>query len=89
MEEALAALSASALGRTMRGSLWLYPAANTAHVLAAATVFGMILATDLRALGFGRALPVDALLRLTLPGCGARPRFRSRAACCCLRPTLR
>ncbi|HZA66886.1 MAG TPA: hypothetical protein VE592_08040 [Geminicoccaceae bacterium] len=67
MEEALAALSGSALARAMRGSLWLYPAVNAAHVLAAATVFGMILATDLRALGLGRALPADALLRFTLP----------------------
>ena len=31
MEDALAALGASALGRAMRGSLWLYPAANAAH----------------------------------------------------------
>jgi hypothetical protein len=67
MEEALAALSASALGRSMRGSLWLYPVANALHVLAAATVFGMILATDLRVLGLGRTLPADALLRFTLP----------------------
>jgi hypothetical protein len=67
VEDALAGLAASALGRAMRGSLWLYPAANAAHVLAAATVFGMILATDLRALGLGRALPADALLRFTLP----------------------
>jgi hypothetical protein len=67
VEEALAALGGSALARAMRGSLWLYPAVNTVHVLAAATVFGMILATDLRALGLGRALPADALLRFTLP----------------------
>ena len=67
MEEALAALSASALGREMRGSLWLYPVANVGHVLGAATLFGMILAADLRLLGLGRALPADAVLRFTLP----------------------
>jgi hypothetical protein len=67
MEEALAALSASALGRAMRGSLWLYPAANLSHVVGAATLFGMILATDLRLLGLGRTLPADAMLRFTLP----------------------
>jgi hypothetical protein len=67
MEEALAALAASALGRAMRGSLWLYPAANIGHVVGAATLFGMILAADLRLLGMGRALPADAVLRFTLP----------------------
>jgi hypothetical protein len=67
MEEALATLSASALGRAMRGSLWLYPVANVSHVVGAATLFGMILATDLRLLGLGRALPADAVLRFTLP----------------------
>src|ERR687898_801634 len=51
----------------MRGSLWLYPAANVGHVLGAATLFGMILAADLRLLGLGRALPADAVLRFTLP----------------------
>lgn len=67
MEELLAALSASALGRTMRGSLWLYPAANVGHVIGAATLFGVMLATDLRLLGLGKALPADAVLRFTLP----------------------
>ena len=67
MEEALAALAASALGRAMRGSLWLYPAANVGHVLGAATLFGMILAADLRLLGVGRALPADGVLHFTLP----------------------
>ena len=67
MEDLLAELSASALGRAMRGSLWLYPAANAGHVLGAATLFGVMLATDLRLLGLGRALPVDAVLGFTLP----------------------
>ena len=51
----------------MRGSFWLYPAANVGHVVGAATLFGMILAADLRLLGLGRALPADAVLRFTLP----------------------
>ena len=67
MEEALAALSASALGQAMRGSLWLYPAANVGHVVGAATLFGMILAADLRLLGLGQALSGEAVLRFTLP----------------------
>jgi hypothetical protein len=67
VEEALAALAASPLGRAMRGSLWLYPAANVGHIVGAATLFGMILAADLRLLGLGRTLPADAVLRFTLP----------------------
>jgi hypothetical protein len=67
VEDALAALAGSPLGRAMRGSLWFYPAANVGHVLGAATLFGMILAADLRLLGLGRALPVDAVLRFALP----------------------
>ncbi|MGH6945492.1 MAG: DUF6152 family protein [Geminicoccaceae bacterium] len=67
MEEALAALATSPLGRAMRGSLWLYPAANVVHVLAAATLFGMILVAHLRTLGLGGALPADAVVRFVLP----------------------
>jgi hypothetical protein len=67
VEDALAVLAASALGRAMRGSLWLYPAVNVGHVVGAATLFGLILAADLRLLGLGRALPADAVLRFTLP----------------------
>ncbi len=67
MEDLLAGLSASALGRTMRGSLWLYPVANVTHVLGAATLFGVMLATDLRLLGLGKALSSEAVLGFTLP----------------------
>ena len=67
MEEALGALATSALGRAMRGSLWLYPVTNVSHVIGAATLFGMILAADLRLLGLGRTLPADGVLRFTLP----------------------
>jgi hypothetical protein len=77
MEDLLAGLSASTLGRAMRGSLWLYPAANVGHVVGAATLFGVMLATDLRLLGIGRALPIDAVLAFTLPiapGRGSRSR---------------
>jgi hypothetical protein len=67
VEDALPALAGSALGRTMRGSLWLYPIANVVHVLGAATLFGMLLAAHLRTLGLGRTLPADAVLGFLLP----------------------
>jgi hypothetical protein len=67
MEDALWALAGSPIGQAMRGSFWLYPVSNTLHVVAAATLFGVILVADLRLLGLGRTLEVDAVLRLTLP----------------------
>ena len=67
MSELLLALEGSALAQAMRSSLWFYPIANIGHVLGVATLFGMILAADLRLLGLGRALPLDAVLSFTLP----------------------
>ena len=67
MNELLLAIEGSALAEAMRKSLWLYPIANIGHVLGVATLFGMILAADLRLLGLGRALPLDAVLAFTLP----------------------
>lgn len=67
MEDLLAALATSGLGRAMRSSLWLYPLANVVHVLGVAILFGTVLVADLRLLGLGRALPADALLQFLLP----------------------
>lgn len=63
----LLAVEHSALGEAMRQALWLYPAANVVHVLAAGVLMGSILAFDLRLLGFGERLPVPALAGLLLP----------------------
>lgn len=51
----------------MRGEAWLYPAAETIHIVCLALVFGMIAVFDLRLLGFGSALSVGRLARLLLP----------------------
>ena len=60
----LLALERSGLGEAVRQSLWLYPAANVLHVLAAGVLIGSILAFDLRLLGLGRRLAVAPLASL-------------------------
>lgn len=61
-------LEASALGAFARSEGWTYAVANTLHVLGVATLFGAILAYDLRMLGLaGRALPLAAAAGLLLP----------------------
>ncbi len=63
----LLALENSGLGEAMRQSLWLYPAANVLHVLAAGVLIGAILGFDLRLLGLGSRVPVAPLASLLVP----------------------
>lgn len=63
-DTALSALEASALGEGLRASKYAYPLVNAAHILALATLFGSILALDLRLLGLWRAVPVAPLARV-------------------------
>jgi len=62
-----AALEATALARTLRASVSLYPLVNTAHVVGLALLFGGILPLDLRLLGAWRDLPLAPLARTALP----------------------
>ena len=59
----LEALEGSPLGSAMRDSLWLYPAAETIHLLGLATLVGCAAAFDLRLLGISRHLPARATAR--------------------------
>jgi hypothetical protein len=59
----LEALEQSALGAAMRDSNWLYPAAETLHLLGLATLVGCAVAFDLRLLGVSRHLPARATAR--------------------------
>lgn len=45
---------------------WAYPALEVLHLLGLAMLFGGLLVFELRLLGLGRALPLDALARVTL-----------------------
>lgn len=63
-DAALSALEASALGEGLRASRYAYPLVNAAHILALATLFGSILALDLRLLGLWRSVPAAPLARV-------------------------
>jgi hypothetical protein len=52
----------------MRGSgVWAYGVVNLIHILGVATLFGSILALDLRLLGLWRSLPLAAIATPTVP----------------------
>ena len=73
MEALLVWLEGSALGELMRTSgVWAYGVVNLVHILGVATLFGSVLAFDLRLLGCWRRVPLAALERptLTLAACG-------------------
>lgn len=68
MLEALAtSLQDSALSQTLRGSLWLYPIVNLAHVLGIALLFGGIAPLDLRLIGCWPTVPLAPLARVLVP----------------------
>lgn len=58
----------SSLGEAIRGSLWLFPAIESIHLLALAVIGGAVLIVDLRLLGIGiNRQPVAQLWRDTWP----------------------
>ncbi|HQN13260.1 MAG TPA: hypothetical protein PLP74_14165, partial [Quisquiliibacterium sp.] len=64
-----ALLEASSIGAWMRTSARAYPLVNLAHLLGLVLLVGPILLLDLRLLGFGRRLPLDAVSALLIPWC--------------------
>jgi hypothetical protein len=68
VEPVLAWLEGSALGHAIRSSgVWTYALLNLAHVLGLSTLFGAIVALDLRLIGFWRAVPLGAIARPVIP----------------------
>jgi hypothetical protein len=63
----LAALGASGVAGLLRGSIYIYPLVNAAHILGFALLVGTIAALDARILGFARAIPLADTARLLLP----------------------
>jgi hypothetical protein len=58
----LVAIEGSAFGDTIRQSVWLYPAANVAHVVGLALFAGAIAVMDLRILGaFAATTPANVI----------------------------
>jgi hypothetical protein len=73
LEPLLVSLEGSALGEFMRASgVWTYGVVNLVHILGIATLFGSVLALDLRLIGLWRGVPLAALERpmLRLAACG-------------------
>lgn len=67
MTTAVHAIESSGLGRTLRESLWAYPAVETLHIIGLAIVYGSIVIVDLRLLGLSRGVSVVRLARHALP----------------------
>jgi hypothetical protein len=63
IEAILAELGETRAAAALRTSLYVYPLVNAAHILGLATLFGAILALDLRLLGLGGTVPVQPLAR--------------------------
>ena len=68
MDGLLVWLEGSALGHAMRNSgVWTYGVVNLIHILGVASLFGAVLALDLRLLGLWRSVPVGLLARPMVP----------------------
>ena len=65
--EALTALHDSALASGLRHGRWVYPIANTGHIVGIALLFGSIVPLDLRLAGAWPGIPRDALARVLVP----------------------
>ena len=56
--------STSAIAQVVSGTPWVWPAAETLHFLGLCLVFGVLMAVNLRLLGFMKGLPFAAFHRL-------------------------
>lgn len=63
----LTALEESAPAQLLRGSFWVYPLVNAAHIFGLALLLGAILPLDLRLLGFFRVCKIRLLARVLVP----------------------
>jgi hypothetical protein len=63
----LAALQRSALAQTLRGSLWLYPAVETLHIVGLALLVGAIAVFDARVIRAGPGFDLGGWTRSVLP----------------------
>jgi hypothetical protein len=67
LDDLLALIAQSPLARAMKSARYVYPIVNAAHILGLSTLFGSILALDLRLLGAFRSIPVQPLARILPP----------------------
>ena len=64
---ALTAIEAWPLSEAIRRSVWAYPALETIHIAAFATLFGALMLLELRVFGAAPAVALPPLARLTVP----------------------
>ncbi|MGH8504092.1 MAG: hypothetical protein ACREVE_16860 [Gammaproteobacteria bacterium] len=62
-----AELQNSLIAEALRGSTWVYPLVNAAHILGFALLVGAIVPLDLRRLGLWRSVPLATLSRVLTP----------------------
>jgi hypothetical protein len=67
LTDALAALQGLAPVVELRGSTWVYPFVNAGHIVGIALLYGAIVPTDLRLLGFWPRLPLRSVTAITVP----------------------
>lgn len=67
LAEIIASLEGSGLAATLRGSTWLYPLVNAAHIVGIALLFGAMAPLDLRMMGAWSGIPLGALSRVLVP----------------------
>lgn len=63
----LIAIEAWPLSELIRSSIWAYPALETIHIAAFATVFGALMLLELRVFGAAPAVPLPSLAQLAVP----------------------
>lgn len=67
LSAALVAIEGWPLSEAIRRSVWAYPALESIHIAAFATVFGALMVLELRVFGAARAIPLSPLARLAVP----------------------
>ena len=66
LETVFASLETSLPAILLRGSLWVYPAVNTGHIIGIALLIGGIIPIDLRLLGLWSKVPLVPLLQVLM-----------------------
>jgi hypothetical protein len=64
-------LEATWLGEQMRNIFWLFPMMETVHFIGLAIMFGALLVIDVRVIGFGRFINMNAALKFIPVAIGA------------------
>ncbi|MEP0323802.1 DUF2214 domain-containing protein [Bauldia litoralis] len=67
MESLLAAIGSSDIAAFIRGSRWVYPLINAAHILGVSLAVGTIIVLDARIFGIGRSVPLSTVARFLIP----------------------